>query len=234
MHNRGAIAILSYLRIQFKALNPEATIFGMIPNRSLLTMLHDLSNGQSTSSWQPQSLAAITPLTAAFLMPCHSTPWRSHLINRDVRAWALTCEPPLDLHAGTLEREQYLDEADMFYEDPASWLRKEMAPVPKNASIAVHESDRTIKASWRKAGSPCGEASLYSPTVLSAWQQSTGNEVARNANGQRLWPQYIIFFEQLEPVIREVLGGNESVLGKHQEDESKAMSESNDDAADSV
>jgi len=28
------------------------------------------------------------------LMPCHSTPWMSHL-HEDVNAWFLTCEPPI-------------------------------------------------------------------------------------------------------------------------------------------
>lgn len=28
------------------------------------------------------------------LMPCHSTPWQSHL-HRDIPSWFLTCEPPL-------------------------------------------------------------------------------------------------------------------------------------------
>ena len=214
IHNRGPIAILSYLRTQFKALNPEATIFGMIPNSSLLTMLRGLFNSHSTSFWESQSLAAATPLTAAFLMPCHSTPWRSHLTSRDLRAWALTCEPPLDVPAGTLEREQYLDEADIFYQDPALWLRKEMAPVPHNGSIAVHEHDSAIKASWRKADSTFGEATPSSILGFSTWQQSMGNEIARNTEGERLWPQYVIFFEQLEPVIREVLGSKDSVYAE--------------------
>jgi phosphatidylinositol glycan class B len=35
----------------------------------------------------------ITGLVA--LMPCHSTPWMSHL-HKDINAWFLTCEPPLE------------------------------------------------------------------------------------------------------------------------------------------
>lgn len=42
--------------------------------------------------------------SVAFLMPCHSTPWMSHLHRKDLgeggsgeggRAWFLTCEPPI-------------------------------------------------------------------------------------------------------------------------------------------
>lgn len=36
----------------------------------------------------------------AFLMPCHSTPWMSHMhhqrLNRDNNSWFISCEPPLD------------------------------------------------------------------------------------------------------------------------------------------
>jgi phosphatidylinositol glycan class B len=33
------------------------------------------------------------------LMPCHSTPWMSHL-HKDIPAWFLTCEPPLKYVSG--------------------------------------------------------------------------------------------------------------------------------------
>jgi GPI mannosyltransferase 3 len=68
---------------------------------------------------------AATTTTVGFLMPCHSTPWRSHLVHAGVRAWALTCEPPVDVPAGA--RELYIDEADRFYADPAAWIGEEMA-----------------------------------------------------------------------------------------------------------
>lgn len=55
-----------------------------------------------------------------FLMPCHSTPWRSHLIHTGIHAHALTCEPPLNLTVA--ERETYMDEADVFYDDPTAWI----------------------------------------------------------------------------------------------------------------
>lgn len=29
-------------------------------------------------------------ITAGFLMPCHSTPWRSHMVHPTIHAWALT------------------------------------------------------------------------------------------------------------------------------------------------
>lgn len=68
-------------------------------------------------------------MTVGFLMPCHSTPWRSHLVHPEIKAWALTCEPPIDV---PLERRvSYLDEADEFYVDPGpvAWLDQHMESV---------------------------------------------------------------------------------------------------------
>ena len=51
-----------------------------------------------------------------FLLPCHSTPYYSHLhVNTSMRF--LTCEPDFE------GRSFYMDEADTFYKDPQTWLR---------------------------------------------------------------------------------------------------------------
>ena len=63
---------------------------------------------------------------AGFLMPCHSTPWRSQLFYPGLKAWALTCEPPVDIPAGSKEREEYRDEADRFYDSPLEFLKSEV------------------------------------------------------------------------------------------------------------
>lgn len=106
------------------------------------------------------------PISIGFLMPCHSTPWRSHLVYPEISAWALTCEPPLYLTMA--ERAVYLDEADVFYADPDAWIRTNM--------------------------------------------QDTNEITGRSARGsntstseQRAWPEYLVFFEQLEPVIKGIL-----------------------------
>ena len=52
------------------------------------------------------------------LMPCHSTPFYSFL-HSNVSMRFLTCEPNLNHTAN------YTDEADIFYRDPAKWLREE-------------------------------------------------------------------------------------------------------------
>ncbi|KAI9767564.1 MAG: hypothetical protein M1840_005601 [Geoglossum simile] len=102
--------------------------------------------------------------TIGFLMPCHSTPWRSHLVHPTIHAWALTCEPPVNLSPEA--RETYLDEADIFYTDPSLFLRTHFAPPPL-----------------------------------------PGEKTQRLA-GKRQWPDYIVFFEQLQSVMVGVLEGS--------------------------
>lgn len=50
-----------------------------------------------------------------FLTPCHSIPLYSHL-HRNVSARFLTCEPNFK------NVENYLDEADLFFQRPKEWL----------------------------------------------------------------------------------------------------------------
>lgn len=61
-----------------------------------------------------------------FLTPCHSTPFQSHFHLNDavVDIWFLTCEPPLkkNLKPG-VSIQDYQDESDYFYNDPAGFMR---------------------------------------------------------------------------------------------------------------
>lgn len=95
----------------------------MIHQRGVIDVTHYLRNVQE-SRLDMSGEAAAHDLSVGFLMPCHSTPWRSHLVYPEIEAWALTCEPPLGLSMA--ERATYLDEADVFYEDPAKWLATSM------------------------------------------------------------------------------------------------------------
>lgn len=113
--------------------------------------------------------------TVAFLMPCHSTPWRSHFIDKGIDAWALTCEPPVNMSPD--QRVSYVDEADIFYDNVDNWLMSNME------SISVLEES-------------------------SIWKQSKkiAEHSERTVNGQitgrnRPWPEYLVFFEHLEPQI---------------------------------
>lgn len=155
-HASGVLSVLSYLRSQHLSHTPVITSSGAHPGAGP---------------------------TAGFLMPCHSTPWRSHLVDPDLRAWALSCNPPVDLSAS--QKETYLDEADQFYANPAQFLRDNMLGgtrhVPRQPSYTnpqYHFSSRT--------------ASLLSTPEF---QSTTPHP----------WPDYLIFFAALEPTLNGVL-----------------------------
>ncbi|XP_017864281.1 PREDICTED: GPI mannosyltransferase 3 isoform X1 [Drosophila arizonae] len=61
-----------------------------------------------------------------FLMPCHSTPYYSH-IHENVTMRFLTCNPNLE------QRENFKDEADRFFEAPMHWLRSHIPVHPITA-----------------------------------------------------------------------------------------------------
>lgn len=62
------------------------------------------------------SKSASDDIDILYLMPCHSTPYYSH-VHQNISMRFLTCEPNFEI------RENYLDEADVFYQDPNKWLR---------------------------------------------------------------------------------------------------------------
>ena len=145
-------------------------------------------------SQPPSSLLAPAPstMTVGFLMPCHSTPWRSHLVYPSIKAWALTCEPPVNFNASA--RALYLDEADQFYANPRSFLARTLGTPPK---------PKGKTGSWlgwfgsrRRAKGGFGREEMIS---AEAWD---GRE------GRKTWPEYLVFFEQMEATMREVLKGS--------------------------
>jgi GPI mannosyltransferase 3 len=129
-----------------------------VHQRGVIDVIHFLRS-EHEARMVNQSESPIT--TVGFLMPCHSTPWRSHLIHRDIHAWALTCEPPLDVPLES--RHLYLDEADKFYADPVKWINERMIDEKDSSS----QDDLAIRP--------------------------------------RVWPERVVFFEQLVPVIEEIL-----------------------------
>ncbi|KAJ4292348.1 glycosylphosphatidylinositol anchor biosynthesis [Kalmusia sp. IMI 367209] len=154
IHQRGVIDVLTYLRHKHEASN-----------------IHSRHTASGNG-------ARMANTTVAFLMPCHSTPWRSHLVYPEINAWALTCEPPLDVPLA--DRSAYLDEADQFYisPGPAGWLRENMEDV------------QTVRASGSRSGRHWGRVD---PNVQRA--------------GRKAWPQHLVFFAQLEPELKEYLQG---------------------------
>lgn len=123
-------------------------------------------------------------LTAAFLMPCHSTPWRSHLVHDGIAAWALTCEPPV--HLSGEAKATYVDEADAFFADPLLWLRRNMSRQPPRPRGGVFTKD----------------------TYLDAYASRKLSPRDHIHDTRREWPDYLIFFAQAEKMTQVALGGS--------------------------
>ncbi|KAL3465068.1 Alg9-like mannosyltransferase family-domain-containing protein [Aspergillus heterothallicus] len=149
-HASGVISVLSYLREQ-----------------------HDIHAAAPSQAGTDLTYGGIT---AGFLMPCHSTPWRSHLVEPTIHAWALSCEPPIGLNE--TEKAAYRDEADQFYDNPDQFLRKNMVGglryTPRRPSYI---------------------------TPPNAARLSTQHTLPHE------WPDYLIFFAQLEPTLKKLLPG---------------------------
>jgi len=65
-----------------------------------------------------------------FLMPCHSTPWATHLHDKELveRSWFIQCPPP-PARSEMTQREketEYWDQSDFFYHDPIKYLVERM------------------------------------------------------------------------------------------------------------
>ncbi|GJC95806.1 alg9-like mannosyltransferase [Colletotrichum higginsianum] len=112
LHQPAPLTVLAFLRNSYSRLHTATSV-----SSSPISVASAVTNSSSEE------------LFALFLMPCHSTPWRSHLIYPTLRARALTCEPPLHTAPNTPERIDYRDEADRFYDDPQHFLATEMWPV---------------------------------------------------------------------------------------------------------
>jgi phosphatidylinositol glycan class B len=121
---------------------------------------------------EPGPTAEQKDMTVAFLMPCHSTPWRSHLVHSSIDAWALTCEPPLDVKPS--QRDGYMDEADQFYADPVVWIDTHM----RHRYTIAEKVDSNV-----------------------TWDQMVSRKL-------RKWPEYLVFFQHLEPIMQTVLQGS--------------------------
>ncbi len=134
-HGRPVVLALSILVLNFII----AVYTTQVHQRGVIDVLSFLRHEHETAMHDHQSNAR-PATTVGFLMPCHSTPWRSHLVYPDIHAWALTCEPPVNVPMGH-ERDVYLDEADVFYKDPAAWLQDNMVQRSESKAEQTEKSE---------------------------------------------------------------------------------------------
>jgi GPI mannosyltransferase 3 len=165
-HQRGVLSVMSYLRHEH-----ETYYLTQPPAQAHLAQ-------------------ADTTMTVGFLMPCHSTPWRSHLIYPSIKAWALGCEPPVHIPPGPARR-AYLDEADRFYADPVGFLERELGPPRSNKS----------RTSFFSSHKPVEGLSLQNVDIsIGSWD---------GKKGRKLWPHYLVFFEGATEAIAKVVHGTD-------------------------
>ncbi|KAI0199660.1 glycosyltransferase family 22 protein [Astrocystis sublimbata] len=113
-HAAAPVQVISFLRSEFERVHPEHLHFGR--------------SSQNATAPTEDGADELQELFALFLMPCHSTPWRSHLVYPSLSARALTCEPPLHTAPNSPERAAYQDETRLFYADPVTYLARDMWP----------------------------------------------------------------------------------------------------------
>jgi phosphatidylinositol glycan class B len=121
---------------------------------------------------------------ALFLMPCHSTPWQSHIHQPNAKLEFLTCEPPTSIP--TNQRSHYLDEADVFYNDPTLFI-------------------------WSRFSKQFGNKTLKMADLPGT--SHVGLQVTTNRMHSQLrpWPSHIVFFdgdERVSKLIRSMSMGS--------------------------
>ena len=85
------------------------------------------------------------------------------------------------------ERAEYVDEADRFYANPSTFMNQEMGQPPR------------VRSSLGFKLAPQGLG------------YGNGNKVGDDANGRRgkkEWPEYLVFFQQAEEMLRTALKGS--------------------------
>ncbi|XP_028257457.1 GPI alpha-1,2-mannosyltransferase 3 isoform X2 [Parambassis ranga] len=95
---------------------------GLIHQRGTLDVMSHLQTLCDVSSVPTHPLPDVL-----FLMPCHSTPFYSH-VHCPIKMRFLECPPDLG-------EEGYIDEAERFYDDPLLWLRTSF---PYKSSLPTH------------------------------------------------------------------------------------------------
>lgn len=169
LHQPAPLSVMTYLRSEFERLHPDSVQL-------------QLPFPRKGSPFEEDELFAL------FLMPCHSTPWRSHLVYFRLRAYALTCEPPLHTRPNTPERDNYRDEADRFYDDPIRFLSTELFGPGGLATPRYIVGFEGIEP-WLREFLDTPEGKATGMQLRSTWSGFNGffNEDWRRAGEMRVW-----------------------------------------------
>jgi len=127
--------------------------------------------------------------SVGFLMPCHSTPWQSHLHNPGLdhpgRLWAIGCEPPLQGQ----DVDKYKDQTDVFYESPLEYLKTRFPP--------------DVNLTFPPSSYPCSPPGFPEKSIIGDEE----THVEESEKWKHEWPEYLVMFGHLleSPGIREYL-----------------------------
>ncbi|GAA5847198.1 hypothetical protein JCM3766R1_001831 [Sporobolomyces carnicolor] len=144
--------------------------------------------------WQRRGNRTSRIESVGFAMPCHSTPWQSHLhaedFDRRGKLWFITCEPPISGQP----QDVYLDQSDHFYESPSTYF---LSRFPRSV-------DPTFPPSL-VSSSPDPFIPVPSTPSKPARSTSTIDKARRRLVEDRFdlgwtysaWPSHLVVFEHL-------------------------------------
>ncbi|KAI0128473.1 Alg9-like mannosyltransferase family-domain-containing protein [Xylariales sp. AK1849] len=171
-HGAAPISVMGYLRGEFQRIHPQNLT---IPTPFMYT----------NETTEPLELFAL------FLTPCHTTPWRSHLIYPALRARALTCEPPLHTAPGSPERAAYVDEGWRFDADKVGFLSNEIWPVDGESEVLPRYiiGFEGIEHALKEYFGPGGPGADKGVTLQQTWSGWNGlfTDDDRKAGELRVW-----------------------------------------------
>lgn len=177
-HGAAPISVMGYLRDEFQRIHPQ--------NLTIPAPFMYHSSNDTAPATEPLELFAL------FLTPCHTTPWRSHLVYPALRARALTCEPPLHTAPGSPEREAYVDEGYRFDADKVGFLTHELWPVSGDSSaelpryiIGFEGIEDALKEYFGPEG-PGADKGVVLKQTWSAWNGLFTDD-DRKAGAIRVW-----------------------------------------------
>ncbi|KAI9199514.1 Alg9-like mannosyltransferase family-domain-containing protein [Polychytrium aggregatum] len=162
-----------YIWLAFLAITNfgAAYYFSNVHQRGVIDVMTWL---RTTIRNQPVSVDGIL-----FLMPCHSTPYYSH-IHRDIEMRFLSCEPPL----GVVDRGSYIPEDDLFYSQPHQFIQQYFSPSFGNKTL------HTVAAAGEDTEPIAVPGQPY--------------KIQRYS-----WPSHIVIFQTLEALMRDLILGSD-------------------------
>jgi phosphatidylinositol glycan class B len=126
-----------------------------LPSVVYLSVFHGAAQHSSIAYLRSAIPSAAEGGGLGVLMPCHSTPWQSHLHRQDLgpnHAWFLTCPPPKTLgrssssssSSSSSAQQRHTTEESEFYTDPARFLRMHFPPRPYPSSKSFRSLERFV------------------------------------------------------------------------------------------